>query len=426
MAIVEFDHVTKTYRLGARGGLRETVMHTLGSLMHRNQIGPRFFNALEDVSFTVDPGEVLGLIGRNGAGKTTALKLLSRVTYPTRGHISVKGRISALIELGAGFHPDLSGAENIYLNASILGLKKAEIAARFDEIVAFSGLERFLDTPLKRYSSGMYARLAFSVAAHVHPDVLLIDEVLSVGDAIFQEKSLNKMKQFKNQGKPMVFISHNLVAIQDICTRVIWLDQGKIRASGDPETVISQYLSGRSYEEKNALDLEEGEDLALYQDGSITVETIKFLDQTGKPIETINGGGEVKVEIHYRAMQPMVTPEFELYLTLQNHRLTGSSSNRLNHSGIEMLQPGAGIITCTFEATPVLPAPYYFNLDISENNRLVYRKKEIGPLIVAPDQSASRQQDYNIFNINCQWELNHKNTSDLKDEKLPTIPMSSL
>lgn len=426
MAIIEFNHVTKTYRLGARGGLRETLMNTLGGLLHRKQSGPRIFNALEDVSFTVDPGEVLGLIGRNGAGKTTALKLLSRVTYPTHGHISVKGRISALIELGAGFHPDLSGAENIYLNASILGLKKAEIAARFDEIVAFSGLERFLDTPIKRYSSGMYARLAFSVAAHVHPDVMLIDEVLSVGDAIFQEKSLNKMKQFKDQGKPMVFISHNLVAVQDICTRVIWLDQGKIRASGDPETVISQYLRGRYYEEKNALDLEEGEDLAFYQDGSITVEAIKILDRAGNPIETINGGSGVKVEIYYRAMQSVVMPEFQLYLTLQNHRLTGSSSDQLNGERVGMLQPGAGVIACTFEATPVLPAPYYFNLDISENNRLIYRKKEIGPLIVAPDQSASRQQDYNIFNINCQWELNHENASELKEEKQPTIPMGRL
>jgi lipopolysaccharide transport system ATP-binding protein len=417
MAIIEFNHVTKTYRLGARGGLRETLMNRLAGLIGRRQSGPRFFNALEDVSFTVDPGEVLGLIGRNGAGKTTALKLLSRVTYPTQGHISVKGRISALIELGAGFHPDLSGAENIYLNASILGLKKAEIEARLDEIVAFSGLEKFLDTPLKRYSSGMYARLAFSVAAHVNPDVLLIDEVLSVGDAIFQEKSLNKMKQFKNQGKPMIFISHNLVAVQDICTRVIWLDHGTIRAAGDPEAVISQYLRDRYYEEKNVLDLEEGEDLAHYQDGHIVVEAIKILDQAGKPIETINGGGGVKVEIYYRAMQPMPMPEFQLYLTLQHHRLTGSNSNQLNGNGLGLLQPGAGVITCTFEATPVLPAPYYFNLDILENSKLIYRKKEIGPLIVTPDQSAARHEDYNLFNVNCQWEWDHSSPSELKDEE---------
>jgi hypothetical protein len=247
----------------------------------------------------------------------------------------------------------------------------------------------------------MYARLAFSVAAHVNPDVLLIDEVLSVGDAIFQEKSLNKMKQFKKQGKPMVFISHNLVAVQDICTRAIWLDHGTIRAVGDPEAVISQYLRDRYYEEKNVLDLEEGEDLAHYQDGHIVVEAIKILGQTGKPLETINGGEGVKVEIYYRAMQPMAMPEFQLYLTLQHHRLTGSNSSQLNGKGLGLLQAGAGVITCTFEATPVLPAPYYFNLDILENNKLVYRKKEIGPLIVTPDQSAARQKDYNLFNINC-------------------------
>ena len=201
MAVIEFNHVTKTYRLGTRGGLRETLMNALSGLVRKESDDKKFLNALDDVSFQVHEGEVLGIIGANGAGKTTALKILSRVTYPTTGSVSVNGRISALIELGAGFHPDLSGVENIYLNASILGLKQAEIDAKFDEIVAFSGLEKFLDTPVKRYSSGMYARLAFSVAAHVDPDVLLVDEVLSVGDAIFQEKCLNRMMKYFNKQK---------------------------------------------------------------------------------------------------------------------------------------------------------------------------------------------------------------------------------
>ncbi len=405
MAIIEFDHVTKTYRLGARGGLRETLTTTLANFARRDQLDRQFFNALEDVSFTVEPGEVLGLIGRNGAGKTTTLKLLSRVTYPTRGHISVKGRVSALIELGAGFHPDLSGAENIYLNGSILGLNNAEIKTRFDEIVAFSGLEKFLDTPLKRYSSGMYARLAFSVAAHIDPDVLLIDEVLSVGDAIFQEKSLNKMKQFKVQGKPMVFISHNMIAIQDICSRVIWLDQGKIRAAGNPEEVISAYLRDRHYEEKDVLKLEEGEDLAYYQNGEITIEKIDILNELGQPVETISGGAGVTIEIYYTAAQPIPLPLFRLYLTLQRYRLTGSEFAGDNGSRLPMLQPGAGVITCKFESTPSRPGPYHFNLDIMGENRLLFRQKEIGPLIVIPGQAASRLEDYNLFDIKCCWSI---------------------
>jgi ABC-type polysaccharide/polyol phosphate transport system ATPase subunit len=405
MSAIEFNHVTKTYRLGSRAGLREMLMSSLAAMTRRSQFKPRYFNALEDVSFSVDQGEVVGLVGHNGAGKTTVLKLLSRVTYPTSGKISVQGRISALIELGAGFHPDLSGAENIYLNASILGLKEAEIKARFDEIVAFSGLEKFIDTPLKRYSSGMYARLAFSVAAHVDPDVLLVDEVLSVGDALFQEKSLNKMKQFKEQGRPMIFVSHNLIAVQSICSRVIWLDRGKIKAAGDPETVISQYLRDRYYEQKDVLSLEEGEDLAFYREGDVLIDAIRILDHTGQPVETINGGSSVKVEIRYTARRPILTPSFNLYLTLQNHRVTGSTFVKRNGVEPAVLQPGSGVVTCSFESTPVLPAAYYFNLDLLEENRLMYRQKEIGPLIIIPNDSASRWEEYNLFDVKCHWNM---------------------
>jgi ABC-type polysaccharide/polyol phosphate transport system ATPase subunit len=404
MAVVKFDHVTKTYRLGTRGGLRETLMNGLAKLAKGDKSDKKLFSALDDVSFEVDKGEVLGIIGRNGAGKTTALKLLSRVTYPTSGHISVKGRISALIELGAGFHPDLSGAENIYLNASILGLKQAEIAAKFDEIVAFSGLEKFIDTPIKRYSSGMYARLAFSVAAHVDPDVLLVDEVLSVGDAVFQEKSLNKMKKFKEEGKTMVFISHSMVAVQSICTRVMWLDRGKIKEYGEPSEVISKYLRDQHYEQKNILDLEEGEELFYYDEGDLTIEDIKVLDQKGQPFETIAGGAGVTVEIHYRTERPISMPRFKLYLTLQQHRLTGTDFGGMNGNGRPLTLDGTGVISCTFESSPTRPGPYDFNLDILEENRLIYRKKGIGPLIVRPDQSASRWEEYNLFNLNCHWE----------------------
>jgi len=406
MAVINFDHVTKTYRLGSRGGLRETLMSSISGLIKKDYQSQRFFNALDNVDFKVDQGEVLGIIGRNGAGKTTALKLLSRVTYPTKGRVSVEGRISALIELGAGFHPDLSGAENIYLNASILGLKRSEVEAKFDEIVAFSGLEKFLDTPLKRYSSGMYARLAFSVAAHVDPDVLLVDEVLSVGDAIFQEKSLNKMKKFKEQGKTMVFISHSMVAVQNICTRVIWLDRGQIRAYGNPEEVISKYLHDQHYEQKNVLEMEEGEDLFHYNEGDFVVDEVKLLDQAGSSFETITGGAGIKVEIHYKTKRPIIAPIFKLYLTSQQkYRLTGSDFSRANGNGRPKILNGPGVISCTFETSPARPGAYYFNLDILEENKLIFRRKGIGPLIVRPDQSAARWEEYNLFNLNCHWEM---------------------
>jgi ABC-type polysaccharide/polyol phosphate transport system ATPase subunit len=404
MTVINFNHVTKTYQLGGQGGLRETMMKLATGLVKKGD-HRKLFHALEDVSFEVEQGEALGLVGRNGAGKTTALKLLSRVTYPTKGHISVKGRTSALIELGAGFHPDLSGAENIYLNGSILGLKRAEIAAKFDEMVAFSGLEKFLDTPIKRYSSGMYARLAFSVAAHVDPDVLLVDEVLSVGDAIFQEKSLNKMKQFREQGKTIVFISHNMVAVQNMCSRVIWLDHGKIRACGTPEDVISQYLHDQHYEQQNVLNLEEGEELAHYDEGAIAVEEVEVVDLQDQPFMATAGGAGIQVKIHYNALRPISSPTFKLSISMYGYHLTGSDFGGSNGNKRPVTLCGPGMICCTFEATPIRPGPYHLNLDILEENKLLFRRKEIGSFIVRPDQSAAKWEEYNLFNLNSHWKM---------------------
>jgi lipopolysaccharide transport system ATP-binding protein len=407
MATIGFDHVTKTYRLGAGGGLRETLMNALYGLVKREGNDEKFLNALDDVSFKVHKGEVLGLIGANGAGKTTALKILSRVTYPTTGNVYVKGRTSALIELGAGFHPDLSGAENVYLNASILGLKRAEIEAKFDEIVAFSGLERFLDTPLKRYSSGMYARLAFSVAAHVDPDVLLVDEVLSVGDVLFQEKCLNKMRRIREKGTTMVFVSHNMIAVQNICSYVIWLDHGKVRAVGEPEEVISKYLHDQYFGRQNALELEEGEELFHYNEGSIAVEEIRMLDEAGQPFETIRGGASVRVEVHYEAQRQLNFPNLQIYLSDKRHRrLTGSDFAKSNYKGRRTMPKGKGVVSCTFEAMPTRPNAYYFNVDILEENGLIYRKKGVGPVIVRPDQTTLEFEEYNLFDVSCRWEWN--------------------
>jgi len=202
--------------------------------------------ALDDVSFTVQQGEALGIIGRNGAGKSTLLKILSRVTAPTSGVVKVKGRIGSLLEVGTGFHPELTGRENVYLNGAILGMKKDEVTRKFDEIVDFSGVEKFLDTPVKRYSSGMYVRLAFAVAAHLDPEILIVDEVLAVGDAEFQKKCLGKMGDVAGEGRTVLFVSHNLVSISNLCKTTILLDNGKFVRRGDSITVISEYLKRSS------------------------------------------------------------------------------------------------------------------------------------------------------------------------------------
>jgi len=229
-----------------QGTLRDTLQQGASQLWRRLRSGGRFekeeFWALRDINFTVRPGEVVGIIGRNGAGKSTLLKCLSRITEPTCGRITLRGRVASLLEVGTGFHPELSGRENIYLNGSILGMTRAEIRGKFDEIVAFAEVEKFLDTPVKRYSSGMYVRLAFAVAAHLEPEILIVDEVLAVGDMQFQEKCLGKMQDVsRGQGRTVLFVSHNLGYVRQLCPRAILLDRGKIIADGETGEVLKRF-----------------------------------------------------------------------------------------------------------------------------------------------------------------------------------------
>ena len=229
MAVVQVENVSKRFILHHERphSFKELVINLFG----RNSRRREEFWALRDISFELSEGEMLGIIGPNGAGKSTVLKLISRILEPTIGHIRVNGRVSALLELGAGFHPDLTGRENIYLNGSLLGFSKKEMARLSDDIVAFSELERFIDTPVKHYSSGMYMRLGFAIAINVQPDILLIDEVLAVGDQAFQKKCLDKIKEFKERGIPVIFVSHNLEAVAKLCTKAIWLEEGLIALS---------------------------------------------------------------------------------------------------------------------------------------------------------------------------------------------------
>src|SRR3954449_10001229 len=203
--------------------------------------------ALKDVSFDVAPGEVLGVIGRNGAGKSTLLKVLTRITAPTSGRAAIRGRVSSLLEVGTGFHPELTGRENVFLNGAILGMKRREIIRKLPDIVEFSGIDQFMDTPVKRYSSGMYVRLAFSVAAHLEPEIMLVDEVLAVGDAEFQRRCLGRMESFSGTGRTVLFISHNMQTINQLCDRVMWLDEGRVAEVGDPSQVVTHYLHSTSY-----------------------------------------------------------------------------------------------------------------------------------------------------------------------------------
>jgi lipopolysaccharide transport system ATP-binding protein len=263
------------------------------------------FWALKDVSFEIKQGESVGIIGRNGAGKSTLLKLLSRITEPTTGRIELEGKVASLLEVGTGFHPELTGRENIFLNGAIVGMKRSEIKSKFDEIVAFAEVEKFLDTPVKRYSSGMYVRLAFSVAAHLEPDVLIVDEVLAVGDAEFQKKCLGKMQSVSEQeGRTILFVSHNMQAVRQMCSRVIFLSQGKVNYSGEPHAAISAYLGqgsgGESLASINLTDYPRTRPV-----DSALLERVRFMDAQGKPATSLRLTDILDVEVDFVATKPL-------------------------------------------------------------------------------------------------------------------------
>lgn len=283
---------SKSFRLLTRSSSsKDSMLSALSSQLSADTIW-----ALKDVSFEVKHGEVVGIIGRNGAGKSTLLKILSRITEPTEGYAEIRGRVGSLLEVGTGFHPELSGRENIYLNGAILGMKKAEIERKFDEIVAFAEVEKFIDTPVKHYSSGMYVRLAFAVAAHLEPEILLVDEVLAVGDARFQRKCLNKMQDVGLQGRTVLFVSHNMPAITRLCQRTILFDEGGILCDGASHQVVSVYLQSGS----GTTAVREWPDLSNAPGNEIVrLCAVRVLDEADNICDTIDIRRPIKIQIEY-------------------------------------------------------------------------------------------------------------------------------
>jgi len=291
------EGVGKRYTIGQLSTAYGSVRESWERLWSRSEppAAERQFWALRDVSFRLAEGEILGIVGRNGAGKSTLLKVLTRITDPTEGVARVRGRVGALLEVGSGFHPELTGRENIRLNGAILGMTSKEIAARFDDIVAFAEVERFIDTPVKRYSSGMYVRLAFAIAAHLEPDVLVIDEVLAVGDAGFQEKCLNKMGDASRGGRTALFVSHNLTAVETLCTRAILIDQGRIVCDGAPSDVIRRYMG-----EETTLDGERAwSEESAPRSPMVALRAIRVCGPDGATTGTVSCGSGFSVELDY-------------------------------------------------------------------------------------------------------------------------------
>jgi lipopolysaccharide transport system ATP-binding protein len=316
--IIKVERLSKTYRLGprqsARPTLREALTGKLASPMarasQREGAEERLVRALHDVSFEVTQGEVVGLIGRNGAGKSTLLKILSRVTRPTSGYADIYGTVGSLMEVGTGFHPDLSGRENVYMNGALLGMKRAEIARKFDEIVAFAEIERFLDTPVKHYSSGMYLRLAFAVAAHLDPEILLLDEVLAVGDAAFQNKCLRKMREVSRAGRTVLFVSHNMAAVQQMCNRVFLIQSGKLTEEGAPSSIITRYLADASLAENGDFDLSNHP--ARLPGCAPVISRLTLYGDDGSPTMRFNPEGRMIAEILIQPQTPIKEPRIAL------------------------------------------------------------------------------------------------------------------
>jgi lipopolysaccharide transport system ATP-binding protein len=369
--IIEARNLSKKYNIGERQrylSLRDSVSNIFSS---KNTEGPPFW-ALDDVSFDIHAGESIGIIGRNGAGKSTLLKILSRITPPTKGSVILRGRIASLLEVGTGFHSELTGRENVFMNGSILGLKKREIEAKFDEIVDFSGVEQFIDTPLKHYSSGMQLRLAFAVAAHLEPEILVIDEVLAVGDAEFQKRCLGKMNEVSRSGRTVLFVSHNLGAIQELCPTSIYLNKGKIIAKGYTNAIINTYLNSENQLTKEHFEVDVTK--------KISFNSIEILNENLKIQSSFSTDEKIIIRINVSSKSMVKGTDFLFFIRLDD---TGKRLFIIEKNIADIFSPSdleqTKMILITIENSFLMPGEYHCEMGfLSSINEYLDRKDFVG------------------------------------------------
>ncbi|MEA3346196.1 MAG: ABC transporter ATP-binding protein [Chloroflexota bacterium] len=402
---VEFRNVSKRFTLhhDRPRSLRDTFFQLLHGQI--NQPAETLW-ALRDVSFTVEEGTTLGIIGPNGSGKSTALKLAGGILEPTEGNIRTQGRASALIELGAGFHPDLTGRENIYLNGAILGLSREEIKRRLDDIVAFSELEDFIDIPVKRYSSGMYMRLGFSIAAHTDPQILLVDEVLAVGDASFQHKCLDRIASLRRSGVTILLVSHALGTIQSLCDQAIWLDQGQLRAQGYPTDVVMAYLNSiaqKEEKEETPQPLSEIERDWRWGTGKVQVTQVEFCDGSGTPRSVFVNGAPMEIRLHYRAEERIEDPNFGLAIYHQNGAHICGPNTNFGGLYIPFVE-GEGQVVYHIPSLNLLEGKYLLSIAVvnGEDTETYDYHDRAYSFRVYPGES---QERYGLITLNGNWRI---------------------
>jgi homopolymeric O-antigen transport system ATP-binding protein len=413
---VVFEHVWKKFRRGERhDSFRDLVPALVRGLMRRSrrpELQDHEFWATRDVSFTVTPGEALGIIGPNGAGKSTILKLLTKILRPTRGVCDVRGRVGALIEVAAGFHPDLTGRENVYLQGAIMGMKRAEIAQKFDDIVDFSGVSEFIDTPVKRYSSGMNARLGFAIAAHLDPDVLLIDEVLSVGDASFQEQCVARMRSLIARGVPVVFISHNLPAIIELCTRAIVVERGQVRFDGTPAAAIQAYR-------QPSADAKQAPPPA---DAPVWITGGELVDARGESSAVFRTGEAMAIRLHYNTARRIPRPVFAVDIHRTDGVYCAGINTQMDGVGGGTVE-GPGSVELSIRHLPLLPGCYSVSLGI------------LDPAVMRPIDLrvhgyhfsvASERRDFGLVAIDRDWHSERLAPAAQSSPASPTPKMPAL
>ena len=407
MTVIEFEQVNKIYRLGQRStSLRDEIAQRATSLIRRNNQEKHMLHALNNVSFEVKAGETLGIIGHNGAGKSTILKLLSKVAYPTSGKIHTVGRLAALIELGAGFHPDLSGRENVYLNGSILGLKRREIEAQFNQIVEFAGLEKFIDTPVKRYSSGMYVRLAFAVAAHVCSDILLVDEVLSVGDAAFQQKCMTKMEELRQQGVTIVLVTHNLWSVESFCRRALLLRHGEIQAEGNPAEVIQIYRQNER-EDLAAEELSETNNKSLRpteEEDATVITCVEILDpKTDQPKERFESWDYMTIRAHFTTKVAIQSPYLVVRISRTDGLICCRATNNRDPYFVARRLEGEGHVEVLVGPLPLVPDTYTIEINIADSQQpILHASSSKSTFQINGDLSAPGEAG--VFWVDTEWQ----------------------